>query len=155
MNMQNSAAIATALAHMDAWSCQNWDKTKELLSPNVHVVVATTQPNLGGSEFTGIGNYMTRKLKAAKLIEPGSVQVLSAIGDESNALIMTTFRIGLGPGGTMMKMARACFYLLDANKKITEERDVFSVLSEKPRPRKRFTCAAFESRKRRKKNCFS
>jgi len=71
---------------------------------------------------------MVRKIKAAQLVEPGSVQVISTIGDERNALIMITFRIGLGPGGTMVTMARACLYLLDENKKIKDERDMFFVL---------------------------
>jgi hypothetical protein len=41
-----------------------------------------------------------------------------------------TFRIGLGPGGTMVTMARAILYLLDENKKIKEERDEYFILSQ-------------------------
>jgi hypothetical protein len=129
--MQNSpAAVRIALAHIDAWSRHDWDKTKELLAPNVHVLVTTTMPNWGvASEFTGIDNYMALKVKAAQLIEPGSVQVIGTIGDESNALTLVTFRIGLGPGGTIVTMARACLYFLDKNNKIKEERDSFFILS--------------------------
>jgi hypothetical protein len=39
-------------------------------------------------------------------------------------------RIGLGPGGTMVTMARAILYLLDENKKIKEERDEYFILSQ-------------------------
>jgi hypothetical protein len=127
MKIQDSPAVAIAIAHIVAWSNHDWDKTKELLAPNVHAVVTTTQPNLG--EFTGIDDYMEIKVKAAQLIEPGSVQVLSAIGDDSNALIMVTFRIGMGPGGAMVTMARTGLYLLDENEKIKEERDSFFVFS--------------------------
>jgi len=35
----------------------------------------------------GVYDYMARKMKAAQLVERGSVQVMSTIGDESNALI--------------------------------------------------------------------
>ena len=126
--MQDSPAVKIALAHIDAWSRHDWDKTRELLAPNVHALVTSTQRDLGGNEFTGIDNYMVRKIKAAQLVEPGSVQVISTIGDERNALILITFRIGLGPGGTMVTMARACLYLLDENKKIKDERDMFFVL---------------------------
>ena len=126
--MQDSPAVKIALAHIDAWSRHDWDKTRELLAPNVHALVTSTQRDLGGNEFTGIDNYMVCKIKAAQLVEPGSVQVISTIGDERNALIMITFRIGLGPGGTMVTMARACLYLLDENKKIKDERDMFFVL---------------------------
>jgi hypothetical protein len=56
--------------------------------------------------------------------------VLSSIGDEIHALITTTFRIGLGPDGKMVTMARACLYLIDENKKIKDERDAFFILSQ-------------------------
>ena len=128
--MQDSPAVKIALAHIDAWSRHDWDKTRELLAPNVHALVTSTQRDLGGNEFTGIDNYMVRKIKAAQLVEPRSVQVISTIGDERNALILITFRIGLGPGGTMVTMARACLYLLDENKKIKDERDQFFVFSQ-------------------------
>jgi hypothetical protein len=129
--MQDSPAVKIALAHIHTWSRHDWDKTKELLAPNVHALVTTTMPGLGGSEFTGIDAYMALKVKAAQLIEPGSVQVIGAIGDESNALTLVTFRIGLGAGGALVTMARACLYLVDENKKIKEERDSFFVLSSK------------------------
>jgi hypothetical protein len=48
------------------------DKTRELLAPNVHALVTSTQRDVGGNEFTGIDNYMERKIKAAQLVEPGS-----------------------------------------------------------------------------------
>ena len=129
--MQISQAVTIALTHIDAWSRHDWDTTKDLLASDVHVWVTNTQPNFARTvEFTGVDEYMVRKVKAAQLIEPGSVQVISTFGDESNALILVTFRIGLGPGGTMLTMARACLYSVDENKKIKEERDEFLVLSQ-------------------------
>ena len=129
--MQISQAVTIALTHINAWSRHDWDTTKDLLASDVHAWVTNTQPNFARTvEFTGVDEYMVRKVKAAQLIEPGSVQVISTFGDESNALILVTFRIGLGPGGTMMTMARACLYSLDENKKIKEERDEFLVLSQ-------------------------
>jgi hypothetical protein len=129
--MQDSPAVKVALAHIDAWSRHDWDKTRERLAPDVHVFVTSTMTTFGSSEFTGIDKYMALKVKAAQLIEPGSVQVIGTIGDESNALTLVTFRIGMGPGGTMVTMARACLYLLDQDKKIKEESDSFFVLSSK------------------------
>ena len=129
--MQISQAVTIALTHIDAWSRHDWDTTKDLLASDVHVWVTNTQPNFARTvEFTGVYEYMVRKVKAAQLIEPGSVQVISTFGDDSNALILVTFRIGLGPGGTMLTMARACLYSVDENKKIKEERDEFLVLSQ-------------------------
>jgi hypothetical protein len=83
---KDSPAIKIALAHIDAWSRHDWGKTKELLAPNVLALVTSTQRDLGGNEFTGIDNYMERKIKAAQLVEPGSVRVISTIGDERIAL---------------------------------------------------------------------
>jgi hypothetical protein len=129
--MQISQAVTIALTHINAWSRHDWDTTKDLLASDVHVWVTNTQPNFARTvEFTGVEEYMVRKVKAAQLIEPGSVQVMSTFGDASNALILVTFRIGLGPGGTMLTMARACLYSVDENKKIKEERDEFLVLSQ-------------------------
>jgi hypothetical protein len=127
--MQNSPAVSVALAHIDAWSHHDWEKTRELLSPDVHATVTTMQPNFGDADLKGVDNYMEPKTKAARLIEPGSVQVVSAIGDERSALITCTFKIGFGPGGTMVTMARSCLYLMDENEKIKEERDAFFILS--------------------------
>ncbi len=129
MNMQDSAAVTIARAHINAWSHQDWEKTRELVSPNVHVAATSTQSALPSGEASGIDNYMERLIQTVQVIEPGSVQVISAIGDESNALVLETLRIGLGPGGTMVTLARASLYLLDENKKIIEERDEFCVLS--------------------------
>ncbi|WP_236038264.1 nuclear transport factor 2 family protein [Ktedonobacter robiniae] len=128
--MQDSTAVTIARAHINAWSHQDWEKTRELLAPDVHAVVTTTQPMKAPTELTGIDAYMEPKIKAAQLIEPGSVQEISSIGDESNALVLVTFRIGLGPGGTMVTMARAILYLLDESKKIKEERDEYFILSQ-------------------------
>jgi len=130
MKTQDSTAITIARAHIHAWSHHDWDKTRELLAPNVHAVVTTTQPMKATAELTGIDAYMEPKIKAAQLIEPGSVHEISAIGDERNALILVTMRIGLGPGGTMVTLARAILYLLDENKKIKEERDEYFILSQ-------------------------
>ncbi|HYB00647.1 MAG TPA: nuclear transport factor 2 family protein [Ktedonobacteraceae bacterium] len=128
MKTQDSTAITIARTHIEAWSHHDWDKTRELLAPNVHALVTGTQRDT--VDFTGIDNYMERKKRGALLVEPGSAQVISAIGDERNALILATMRIALGPGGSMVTMARACLYLLDENKKIKEERDEYFVLSQ-------------------------
>jgi hypothetical protein len=129
MNIQDSTAITIARAHINAWSQQDWEKTRELLAPDIHVVAITTRPTLTIEEFTGIDNYMERLTKSVQIIEPGSVQVISAIGDESKALILETLRIGLGPGGTMVTLARTSLYLLDENKKIREEGIEFCALA--------------------------
>jgi ketosteroid isomerase-like protein len=133
MTTKDSPAVAVALTHIDAWSHHDWDKTRELLAPDVHAVGASTQPQFGGSggrEIIGSDEYMAVKARVAQLVEPGTVQVLSTVGDQTGAVVTVTFGIALGPGGTMVTMARACLYLIDDNRKIADERDIFFVLSE-------------------------
>jgi hypothetical protein len=128
--MQVSKAVVIALGHINAWSRHDWEKTREQLSPDIHALVTNTQPDFARiAEFSGAEEYMTRKMKSAQLIEPGSVQVISTFGDEKHAMILITFKIGLGPGGAMTTMARCCLYSLDESEKIKEERDQFLVLS--------------------------
>jgi ketosteroid isomerase-like protein len=130
MEMRDSAAVSVARAHINAWSHRDWDSVRELVAPDVHVVATTTQPTLPSGEATGIDNYLERLIKTAPLIEPGSVQVIAAIGDETNALVLESLRMPLGPGGTMVTLARASLYLLNAEMKIVEERDQFCVLAQ-------------------------
>ncbi len=127
--MHNSPAVEVALAHIEAWSHHDWDKTRSMLAPDVHALVTSTQRAIGTKEFVGIDTYMDLKTKAASLVEPGSVQVLGAVGDENTALTLVTFKIAMGPGGSLVMMARSCLYWLDENKKIKDERDSFFVLS--------------------------
>lgn len=127
--MELTKAVATALAHIDAWSHHDWEKTRELLSPTVHALVTNTQPGFARiAEINGVNDYMPRKIKSAQLIEPDSVQVISTFGDETNAMVLVTFKIALGPGGAMMTMARSCLYALDVDGRIQEERDQFLVM---------------------------
>ncbi len=128
--MQDSSAVSVALAHIEAWSHHDWDKTRELLAPDIHALVTSAQRDVSGNEFTGIDTYMERKKKGAQLVEPGSVHVISTIGDERNALVLVTLKIAMGPGGTMVTMARSCLYLIDENNKIKDERDAFFILSQ-------------------------
>ena len=44
VDVRRSTAIGIACGHLDSWSHHDWDKTRELLAPNVHVVATTTQP---------------------------------------------------------------------------------------------------------------
>lgn len=128
-NMENSPAVKVALAHIEAWSHHDWDETRAMLAPEVHALVTSTQREIGTNEFTGIDRYMELKKRAASLVQPGSVNVLGAVGDKNTALTLVTFRIAMGPNGALVTMARSCLYLLNESKKIKDERDSFFVLS--------------------------
>ena len=130
MEKQEPTAVTIARAHIDAWSQSDWNKVRELVAPDVHVKATSTQPMLPDGEASGIDTYLERLIQTVQIIEPGSVKVISAVGDETNALVLETLRIALGPDGAMMTLARASLYLLDENQQIKEERDEFCVLSE-------------------------
>jgi len=127
--MQESLAVSIALRHIESWCRGDWQTTQELLSPAVHAQVTTTDPGFGDRELQGIESYMAAKTKGARLIEPGSLQVLSTIGDARSAFIAVTFKIALGPAGATATMARSCLYLIDEGGKIKEERDAFFIVA--------------------------
>ena len=129
--METSTAVEIALRHIDAWTSHDWTMTREMLCEDVHALVMNTQPGFARTvEFTGIEDYMVRKVKAAQMIDPGSLEVVSTYGDATSALVMVTFKIAMGPGGSMVTMARSCLYTIDSNYKIKEERDGFLLLGE-------------------------
>lgn len=132
MNTPISPAVKVALAHINAWSNHDWEKTRVLLAPDVHALVTSTQREFGTKEFAGIDRYMELKTKGAQLVQPGSVEVLSTIGDDKNALILITFKIAMGPAGNLVTMARSILYLLNEDKKIKDERDAFFIMQDSP-----------------------
>ena len=67
MKMRDSTATTIARAHVDAWSHHDWEKARELLAPNIHVVAITAQPTLTIDEFMGVDNYMERLMKSVRL----------------------------------------------------------------------------------------
>ena len=64
--MPESTAVLVALAHVDAWTHHDWVKTREMLAPNVHASVTSTDPRFPGGELTGADTYLDRKTKAAR-----------------------------------------------------------------------------------------
>jgi len=129
--MQISKAVTIALNHINAWSRHDWETTREQISDDIHALVTNTQPDFARiAEISGADEYMTRKMKSARQIAPGSVRVIATFGDEKNAMVLVTFKIGLGPSGSMVTMARSCLYSVDEHNRIREERDQFLLFSE-------------------------
>lgn len=120
-------AVKVARRHIRAWTTLDWDTTRGLLSPNIHAQVSTANPAKQTAELSGIESYMRPKIMAARLIEPGSVEEIAAVGDERNAVVVVRFQIGLGANGTMVEMVRSCLYRIDDMGKIAEERDAYYI----------------------------
>jgi hypothetical protein len=120
-----ATAITLATAHIEGWSNHDFDSARAGVADDVKVSVTSTNPTLPETRTSGIDDYMTGLIAFGQAVVPGSVRVLSAIGDERNALIMLTVRAAFPPSGQEVTLPGARLYLLDGNEKITNEQVIF------------------------------
>ena len=120
-----ATAITLATAHIEGWSNHDFDSARAGVADDVKVAVTSTNPTLPVTRTSGIDDYMTGLIAFGQAVVPGSVRVLSAIGDERNALIMLTIRAAFPPSGQEVTLPGARLYLLDGNEKITNEQVIF------------------------------
>jgi hypothetical protein len=66
----------------------------------------------------------------AQGVEAGSAKVISAIGDEHNALILVTVRTSLAPGAPKLILPVVRLYLVDDNRRIVPEKVIFYAAAE-------------------------
>jgi ketosteroid isomerase-like protein len=123
---QQSAAVAVARAHVEAWSSQDFDKARGSLAPDVRVTATTTAPYPPDTDLTGVDDYMAGLISYAQPIVPGSLRVLSSVGDDSNALLTLTVTMAGGPFGEGVEAPCARLYLIEDGK-IKAEKIVFYV----------------------------
>jgi hypothetical protein len=124
---QQSAAVAAAIAHCEAWSNHDWDTARGMLASDVKVTATTTRPIMPETNLTGADAYMEGLKYFAGAIVPGSLQVNASVGDDRNALLMLTVQGGFGPGGAPVPLPGARLYLFDDEGKIKVEQVVFFV----------------------------
>ena len=130
MKTTESAAVALASAHAEAWSNHDWDKAREMLAPDVHVTATTTQPIMDPTDLTSIDDYMDGLIKFAQGVEPGSARVLAAVGDDQNSLILLTVKAAFGPGAPKVTIPAARLAQFDENRKLKTEQVVFFALQD-------------------------
>jgi hypothetical protein len=118
-------AVTLANAHIENWSNHDFDAARTSLADGVRVTITSTNPTLPETRTAGIDDYMTGLVTFAQAVVPGSARVLSAIGDERNALIMLTVRAAFPPSGQELTLPGARLYLLDENNKIASEQVIF------------------------------
>jgi hypothetical protein len=118
-----SPAVAVARAHVEAWSNHDFDTARGALAPDVHVTSTTSQPMPPRTDLTGADDYMVGLTQFAQAVVPGSLRILSAVGDDRNALLMLTVEADFGGGKAALPGAR--LYLLDDNNKIKTEHVIF------------------------------
>jgi SnoaL-like domain len=118
-----SAAVAIARAHVEAWSNHDFDTARNGLAPDVRVTATTTQPTPPATDLTGADDYMVGLTQFAQAVVPGSLRILASVGDQRNALLMLTVQVDFGAGKATLPGAR--LYLLDEHDKIKTERVIF------------------------------
>jgi hypothetical protein len=118
-----SPAVTVARAHVEAWSNRDLDTARQALAPDVRVTATTTQPMMPATDLTGVDSYMIGLTQFAQAVTPGSLRILSSVGDERNALLTLTVEADFGAGKATLPGAR--LYLLDENSKIKSEHVIF------------------------------
>lgn len=124
---QDSAAVARARAHVEAWNNHDFEQARSGVAPDVHVTAITTLPGAPVTDLTGVDAYMQGLIYFAQTLKPGSVRELSSIGDERNALLMLVGETTGEPFGEMT-WTGARLYQFDDDGKIKLEHIVFCVV---------------------------
>ena len=124
---QDSAAVALARAHVEAWNNHDFGQARSGLAPDVHVTAVTTLPGAPLTDLTGVDAYMQGLIYFAQTLKPGSVRELASLGDECNALLMLAGETTGEPFGEMT-WTGARLYQFDQHGKIKLEHIVFCVV---------------------------
>jgi SnoaL-like domain len=125
--MSDSPALAIARAHIEAWSSKEYDKTRALLAPDVHVTATSTFAAMQPTDLTGPDAYMQGLVAFADPIVPGSVRELGAVGDDRNALVLLDLEMAGGPFGAGVHAPCARLYQTNPEGKLVIEQIVFYV----------------------------
>jgi ketosteroid isomerase-like protein len=113
----DSRAVALALAHLEAWTNQDFDAVRGNLADDVQFFSPA-------ANLAGIGEYMDAPqglTQFARQVVGGSLRIIAAMGDERNALIMYEVSTAGGRIGSKA-FPSAQTWLLDDNGKIKIER---------------------------------
>jgi ketosteroid isomerase-like protein len=128
MSLQrDSAAVNAARAHIEAWSNHDWDASRAGLADDVWVTASTTDLNWPKTDRHGIEQYMPGLIEFAQAVVPGSAEVVSTIGDDTQALVTLKVRVKFGPNAPQMTLPGSRLYLFDEDAKIKVEHVVFFV----------------------------
>ena len=127
---QEPIAVAVARAHVDAWGIHDYDVARASLASDVHVVVASVDPQTPFVDTTGADDYMHGLVEFGHAVLPGTTRITTATGDVARAMLQVTSRVKFGPDAPEMTLDAARLYRLDESGKIAEERVIFYVSPE-------------------------
>ena len=122
---QNSAAVAAARAHVEAWSKRDYDAARAAIADDVWVTAIAADPTLPKTDLNGVDAYMQGLIQFADGIVPGSTDVVEAVGDDKQALLTLNARVKYGPDAPEMDGPAARMYVFDEDGKIKIEHVLF------------------------------
>lgn len=122
---QNSAAVAAAKSHVEAWSKRDYEAARAALAEDVRVTAIAADPNLPKTDLVGVDSYMQGLVQFADGVVPGSTEVVEAVGDDKQALLRVNAKVTFGPDAPEMDAPGARMYLFDDNGKIKIEHVIF------------------------------
>jgi SnoaL-like protein len=122
---QQSAAVAAARAHVEAWSRRDYETARAALADDVWVTATAAAANLPQTDLNGIDAYMQGLVQFADGVVPGSTTVVDAVGDDKQALLTVNAKVTFGPDEPGMDAPGARMYLFDDDGKIKTEHVIF------------------------------
>jgi hypothetical protein len=126
MSLQrNSAAVAAARAHVEAWGKRDYETAREALANDVWVTVIAADPNFPKTDLNGVEAYMQGLIQFADGVVPGSAEVVEAVGDDTQALLTVNARVKFGPDAPEMDAPGARMYVFDEGGRIKIEHVIF------------------------------
>ena len=122
---QNSAAVAAARTHVEAWGKRDYEAARAALADDVWVTAIAADPTFPKTDLTGTDAYMQGLTQYADGVVPGSTEVVTAVGDDRQALLFVNAKAKFGPDAPELDAPSARMYVLDESGKIKIEHVVF------------------------------
>lgn len=122
---QNSVAVASARAHVEAWSKRDYATARAALADDVWVTAIAADPTFPETDLNGVDAYMEGLVQFADGLVPGSTEVVEAVGDDRQALLTVNAKVKFGPDAPEMDAPGARMYVFDEDGKIKIEHVIF------------------------------
>src|SRR5262249_58807392 len=112
MSLQpNSAAVAAARAHVEAWARRDYEVARAALADDVWVTVIAADPSWPKTDLNGVEAYIQGLVQFADGVVPGSTEVVEAVGDDKQALLTVNAQVKFGPDAPEMDAPGARMYV--------------------------------------------
>jgi hypothetical protein len=108
-----------------AWGERDYEAARAALADDVWVTAIAADPTFPKTDLTGPDAYMQGLTQYADGVVPGSTEVVTAVGDDRQALLFVNAKAKFGPDAPELDAPSARMYVLDESGKIKIEHVVF------------------------------